>query len=159
MDELRAAIGALREEGEAPTAPAPRLERLEPLVAMAADADVRVEVTVAGAPRPLPAAVDLAAYRIVQESLTNVVRHAGAHVARVAIRYDANALFVQVDDDGDRETGADGGRAAALPSGHGLAGMRERAASVGGQLEAGPAPYPARGFRVTASLPLNGRAS
>jgi signal transduction histidine kinase len=148
LAELRATVGVLREPREgAPRAPARGLSQLQELVAMAAGADVRVEVAVEGSARPLPALVDLAAYRIVQESLTNVVRHARARLAKVSIRYEPDALVVQVDDDG-RGVASD-----VLAEGYGLPGMQERAAAIGGRLEAGPAPHPARGFRVRAWLP------
>jgi signal transduction histidine kinase len=137
MAELRATVGLLRER--------PRgLGELERLVETTAGAGVRVDVEVSGDPRPVPPAVDRTAYRIVQESLTNVVRHARATAAKVALRYDDAALVLSVEDDG---RGANGGG----DDGHGLAGMRERAAAVGGTVEAGPAP--GRGFRVVARLP------
>jgi signal transduction histidine kinase len=149
MAEIRATIGVLREEDDAaPRSPSPRLAQLEGLVDLAADAEVTVEVTVAGKSRPLPAVVDLAAYRIVQESLTNVLRHAGAQLARVTISYEPDTLVVRVEDDGHGSRGA-----RAVADGHGLAGMRERAEAVGGRFEAGPAPFPGRGFRVQAWLP------
>jgi signal transduction histidine kinase len=110
---------------------------------------LRVELSVTGAVGPLPAAVDLTAYRIVQESLTNVIRHAGAREATISIHYDPDAVVIEVDD------GGRGSPNGALPAvdGHGLAGMRERAAALGGRLEAGPAPHPGEGFRVRAWLP------
>jgi signal transduction histidine kinase len=146
LAELRAAVGVLREAGEGvPRTPAPRLSQLEELVGMVGG-DLQVDVSVSGRPRPLPAIVDLTAYRIVQESLTNVLRHADATQAKVSIRYGPDEVVVQVDDDG-RGT-VDGGTA-----GFGLTGMRERALAVGGRLEAGSAPSPNRGFRVRASLP------
>jgi signal transduction histidine kinase len=149
--EIRAAVGVLREpEGEAPRAPAPGLAQLKELVEMAAAAQLQVELSMTGAARPLPAAVDLTAYRIVQESLTNVIRHAGAREATVSIRYEPDAVVVEIDDDG---RGATNGNPSAT-DGHGLAGMRERAAALGGRLEAGPAPP--RGFRVRARLPTGG---
>ncbi|MFC6936958.1 sensor histidine kinase [Actinomadura yumaensis] len=105
----------------------------------------------AGVPVPLPAPVDLAGYRIVQEALTNVVRHAGAVTATVDIRRTADAVIVQIDDDGAGP--ADPG---ALERGNGLRGMRERAAAVGGEMTAGAGP--SGGFRVWARLPLEGPA-
>jgi signal transduction histidine kinase len=151
MAELRATVGVLRVPREgAPRSPAPTLTQLEELVGMAAAADVRVEVSVSGTARPLPAVVDLTAYRIVQESLTNVLRHAGASLTTVAIRYEPDAVVVQVDDDG-RGAAND---AASDVEGYGVAGMRERAAAIGGRLEAGPAPDPEGGYRVRAWLPL-----
>jgi signal transduction histidine kinase len=145
--ELRATVGLLRESSErAPRSPAPRLSRLDELVRMAAGAEVDVEVSVSGTPRPLPAIVDLTAYRIIQESLTNVLRHAGASLARVSIQYGRDEVVVQVEDDGR-------GRGNGAGQGYGVTGMRERALAVGGRLEAGPAPSPGRGFRVRATLP------
>jgi signal transduction histidine kinase len=146
LAELRATVGVLREAGEGvPRSPAPGLSQLEELVDTAGG-DVRVDVSVSGRPRPLPAIVDLTAYRIVQESLTNVLRHADATQAKVSIRYGPEELVVQVDDDG-RGT-VDGANA-----GFGVTGMRERALAIGGRLDAGPAPSPSQGFRVWASLP------
>jgi signal transduction histidine kinase len=146
--ELKATIGVLREgAAEAPRGPAPGLAQLDGLIEMASGAGVRVEVTVTGDARPLPGAVDLTAYRIVQESLTNVIRHAPASAAHVRVDFGADALVVRVEDDGN---GTGNGTA-----GYGLVGMRERVAAVGGTLDAGPAP--GGGFRVHATLPT-GRA-
>ena len=151
LAELRATVGVLREpREEVPRSPAPSLSRLEELVGMAAGSGVQVDVAVSGAARPLPAVVDLTAYRIVQESLTNVVRHAGANRATVAIRYEPDAVVVQIDDDG---RGSANGITSA-GDGFGITGMRERAAAIGGRLEAGPAPFPDEGFRVRAWLPV-----
>jgi signal transduction histidine kinase len=162
MAELKATVTMLR-EGAAPRGPLPGLDQLEELVDMARSAGVRVELAVSGVARPLPPAVDLTAYRIVQESLTNVLRHAGAASATVRVCYRPDAVEVQVDDDGwgsgrppPGAAGAPTGATAAAPgarfTGHGLAVMAERAAAVGGQLVAGPGS--ARGFRVHARLPL-----
>jgi signal transduction histidine kinase len=173
MAELKATVTALR-EGDAPRGPLPSLDRLGELVGMAAGAGVRVDLEVTGERRPLPPAVDLTAFRIVQESLTNVLRHAQASSATVRLRYGPDALQVEVDDDGRGATGgwrgaaatagargADGGRPGAglaapggAAAGHGLAVMAERAAAVGGRLVAGPGAE--RGFRVEARLPLDG---
>jgi signal transduction histidine kinase len=151
--EVRAALDVLREpEGDAPRAPAPGLAQLEELVHAAA-AELQVELSVTGAARPLPAAVDLTAYRIVQESLTNVIRHAEASEATVSIHYEPDAVVVEIDDDGRGSTNG----APTAADGHGLAGMRERAAALGGRLEAGPAPHSGDGFRIRAWLPT-GRA-
>jgi signal transduction histidine kinase len=106
-----------------------------------------VRVVVDGNPVELPPAVDLAAYRVVQESLTNVVRHAGPASATVRVAYGAAEVVVEVTDDG---TGAD--PAGADGGGHGIAGMRERVAALGGELRAGPRPQ--GGFQVRARLPL-----
>jgi signal transduction histidine kinase len=145
--ELGATIGVLREGAtEAPREPAPGLAQLGGLIEKAGGAGLRVEFTSTGEARPLPGAVDLTAYRVVQESLTNVIRHAHASVARVRVHFDAEALIVRVEDDGD---GTGNGAA-----GHGLIGMRERVAAVGGTFEAGP--VPGAGFRVQATLPTGG---
>jgi signal transduction histidine kinase len=143
--ELRSLLGALREVDEAaPRAPAPTLARLDDLVASAAAAGVAARVETNEAHRPLPPSVDLAAYRIVQEALTNVSRHAGAATADVRVVYGDDDLVVQVDDNG---------RGAAHPVvGTGITGMTERATALGGRLQAGP--RTAGGFRVRAWLPL-----
>jgi signal transduction histidine kinase len=149
--ELKATVGVLREGGTAaPRAPAPGLAELDGLVEMAAGAGVRVEVSVAGSARPLPGTVDLTAYRIVQESLTNVVRHARASTATVSVRYDPDAVVLEVHDNGSGDTNGptDDG------DGGGLIGMRERAAALGGTLQAGLAP--GGGFLVRATLPTGG---
>jgi signal transduction histidine kinase len=149
MAELKATVGVLRGvDGQpAPLAPTPGLSQLDSLLEAAHHAGLQVEAVVAGEPRPLPAAVDLTAYRIVQESLTNVARHAGASSAIVAVRYERNSVVIEVCDDGRGATAV----AAAGQGGHGLAGMAERAAAVGGRLETGP--QSAGGFRVWSSLP------
>ncbi|HEX6450791.1 MAG TPA: sensor histidine kinase [Trebonia sp.] len=142
----------------APLAPAPGLARLGRLVERTSGTGVRVSLEQSGTVRDVPAGVDLSAYRIAQEALTNVVRHAGAGAScTVSIQYGDDALVVEVTDDGGaRGTGtawAARGETAAVSGGHGIIGMRERAALCGGSLEAGPAPD--GGFRVTATLPLH----
>jgi signal transduction histidine kinase len=163
MQELRAALGALRHPGGPPRAPGPGLGQLGELVEGVAGAGRAVEVVVEGDPGELPPAVDLAAYRVVQESLTNVVKHAGPATATVRVAYGDKDLTVQVDDDG-KGPPADGngvesasGRRSTDPdrpdgrSGQGLVGMRERVEAAGGQLRAGP--RPGGGFQVRARLP------
>jgi signal transduction histidine kinase len=147
MAELKATVGVLRagEGDEAPRAPSPGLGQLEGLFETARDAGLRVTAAVSGEPRPLPVLVDLTAYRIVQESLTNVRRHSGADTATVTIRYEPADVVIEVDDDGRGPATTDG------RTGYGLAGMAERSAAVGGNLEAGR--RPGGGFRVTARLP------
>jgi signal transduction histidine kinase len=149
LGELRAMLSALREAGEqAPRSPAPGLGRLPELIARTSAAGVSVTAHVTGQARPLPAAVDLAAYRIVQESLTNAARHARAASVTVQVAYGEDDLRIDVADDG---RGVPAGRAG---SGTGIHGMRERAVALGGQFEAGP--RPGRGFGVRARLPLGG---
>jgi signal transduction histidine kinase len=151
LAELRSTIGPLRADGrEAPRAPTPTLARLDPLLETAARAGLPVEVGVRGEPRPLPAAVDVAGYRIVQESLTNVVRHARAHGATVTLEYGPAFVEVEIIDDG--RNGASGSA-----PGHGIAGMRERAEAVGGRVEAGPRFV--GGFRVWARLPTGAEST
>ncbi|KOV61114.1 histidine kinase [Streptomyces sp. NRRL WC-3618] len=146
LGEVRQVLDTLRTPGDAPRAPAPGLDRLPELVEQAAGAGLSVEVR--GAVPKLAPGADLAAFRIVQEALTNVVRHSGSRRARVRVDADEadGALRLCVDDDGPA-TGADAGG-----SGNGLAGMRERAAALGGTIEAGPRAD--GGFRVLAVLPL-----
>jgi len=153
LQELRATLGLLRQvDGPETRSPAPGLAQLERVIASttAAGLDVRLDVT--GEPRDLPTGVDLAAYRIIQESLTNVIRHARAATARIAIAYRRADLVIQIEDDG-RGVDEHGPPA---PGGNGLLGMRERAAALGGDLEAGP--LAVGGFRVRARLPLDGAA-
>jgi signal transduction histidine kinase len=150
MVEIRATVGVLRERRDAPPrSPAPGLAQLEELVEATAGTEVQVDVSVSGPARALPAVVDMTAYRIVQESLTNVLRHAGASLATVSISYEPEAVVVQVDDDG---SGLANGAAPAA-DGYGLAGMQERVAAIGGRFDASPLPRPGSGFRVRAWLP------
>jgi signal transduction histidine kinase len=150
--ELRRLLGVLRQDGEpqASLTPAPGLANLEGLLAEVAEAGLAVRLRVEGTPSPLPAGVDLSAYRIVQEALTNVVKHAGPAHAQVTIRYRDHEVAVEVIDDGPgvAAVAADGRRG----TGHGLIGMAERVAAFGGDLEVGP--RPGGGFRVAARLPL-----
>jgi signal transduction histidine kinase len=153
LQELRATLGLLRQvDGPEPRSPAPGLAQIEGVIASTSAAGIDVRLEVSGEPRILPAGVDLAAYRIIQESLTNVLRHARAATARIAIVYQPADVVIQVDDDG-RGIDDHGPQAG---GGNGLLGMRERASALGGELEAGPlAPG---GFRVRARLPLDGAA-
>jgi signal transduction histidine kinase len=151
LRELRAILNVLRQADDADfTQPAPGLAQLDVLITGAARAGLATSLGVTGPATPLPAAVDLAAYRIVQESLTNAIRHAGPATASVSLSYDDAELRIDVAD-----TGRGSLAAQSEGSGHGLIGMRERAASVGGVVEAGPAR--AGGYRVTARLPLDGQ--
>jgi signal transduction histidine kinase len=161
LRELRAILDVLRQADEAdPTAPAPGAGQLRGLIDRAAQAGLETTLTVTGPPRPLPAAVDLAAYRIVQESLTNTVRHAGPATAAVTLTYADGELLVEVVDTGLGGPASDPGLSGdsafdAASGGHGLVGMGERATSVGGSLQAGPRPE-GGGWRVAAELPAPG---
>jgi signal transduction histidine kinase len=160
LREVRSVLGVLRGVDEqVPRAPTAGLDQLGELVKRSAAAGVAVDVEVDGRQRPLPTSVDLAAFRIVQESLTNVARHSGADAARVTLGFGDDELTVQVDDDGAAGAGVDrvtgGGAAEGQPTdGNGIAGMRERAVALGGALDVGPGGD--RGFRVRARLPLWG---
>jgi signal transduction histidine kinase len=151
--ELRAILGVLRcvDDGDVP-ATRRGVGGLDALAATASSAGVPTRVAISGRPRPLLAAVDQAAYRIVQESLTNVLRHAGPASASVRVAYEPERLVVEVVDDGHAQQVRDGARSPG--TGHGIAGMRERALALGGQLEAGK--RTGGGFLVRASLPFGG---
>jgi signal transduction histidine kinase len=149
LRELRASVAVLREAGVGtPAGPAPGLAELDRLAARAAAAGLRVTLRRETGDRQLPAVVELTAYRIIQEALTNVIRHAGAGAATVSVTGTAGALLVEVTDDGA------GAAAGTRPGarGYGLLGMAERAAALGGRVEHGP--LPGGGFRVAAVLPL-----
>jgi signal transduction histidine kinase len=146
LAEMRRMVGVLRRPEEAPTlAPQPSLEHVDKLVEQAREAGLPVELRIEGEPLSLPAGVDLTAYRLVQEGLTNALKHARAERAHVLVRYGAGDIEVTVSDDG-RGAGSDDG------GGHGLVGMRERVAVYGGALEAGP--LPDGGYRLRARLPV-----
>jgi signal transduction histidine kinase len=145
LGELRAILGVLRDPDDG-DAPAPGLRRVEELAGMARQAGLDVEVEVGAPPRELPSAVDQAAYRIVQEAITNVIRHAGRARVLVSVSYGPGGLELRVADDGRGPSGdADG-------AGRGIVGMRERAGLLGGELTAGP--RPGGGYQVRARLPL-----
>jgi signal transduction histidine kinase len=143
LGELRRVVGVLR--SDASRAPQPDLASVDDLVASVRQAGLDVDVRTEGRARPVTGVVGLAAYRVVQEALTNVLRHAAARRAEVALAYGDDALVVTVSDDGRGAAGSNGG-------GHGLAGMRERVATLGGSLDAGP--RAGGGFAVRARLPL-----
>ncbi|MBW0102564.1 sensor histidine kinase [Pseudonocardia sp. KRD291] len=146
LREMRSTLGVLRGVDEqAPHHPTPGLDRLEALLDDVRGAGLPVVLRTEGPPRVLPTGTDLAAYRIVQESLTNALRHAGPASATVLLRHSGDALEIRVDDDG---AGAPG----EVHDGNGLVGMRERAHALGGTLETGSGPD--GGFRVHARLPL-----
>ena len=147
LEEMRRLLGILRAEPdaqEAPMAPQPRMRELDALVARARGSGARVELAVLGEQRELAPALELSAFRITQEALTNVLKHAPGSTARIRLVYRPDALSIEVADDGP---GMRSGR-----SGHGLIGMRERAELFGGTFDAGD--QPAGGFAVRAVLPL-----
>jgi signal transduction histidine kinase len=179
LEEMRRMLGVLRQQdaadgasrgaAAAPLAPAPGLSDIDRLIQRTCGAGVQVSLERSGHVRAVPAGVDMSAYRIIQEALTNVVKHAGGSAyCSVSLRYGADILDIQVTDDGGRSlvlapTGAGGayagacggaylGAGAAPAAGHGIIGMRERANLCGGHFSAGP--LPAGGFQVTVALPL-----
>ncbi len=143
LAEMRRVLALLRDDGDRPLTPQPGLDGLGDLVSDARSGGLRADLLVDGDPRPLPAGLDLATYRIVQEALTNVRRHARASSVRVRLTYAADALRIEVSDDG---VGPADPRA-----GHGLIGMRERASLYGGTLETEGS---GAGFTVRAVLPV-----
>jgi signal transduction histidine kinase len=155
LTDMRRMLGILRNPDDvADLSPQPSITRLDSLITQARDAGVSVEYEVLGNPRPLPSAMDLSAYRIVQEALTNTIKHAGPASAQVVVRYESDRIEIEVVDDGrgaarELQNGRD--------PGHGLVGMRERAALYGGQLQAGP--RPGGGYSVTATIPLESAAT
>jgi signal transduction histidine kinase len=145
LGEMRRLLGLLREgDEELAMAPQPTLGRLDELVAQVRAAGLPVELSIEGKPMELPPGVDLSAYRIVQEALTNALKHAGPATARVAVRYVDTGLEVEISDDGAGSGNGSGG-------GHGLAGIRERVTIFGGDVEAGA--QPEGGYAVRAWLP------
>jgi signal transduction histidine kinase len=151
LAEMRFMLGALRRDGNgSDDSPTPGLDRLDELIARARDAGLEVRVCVQGQPEPLSSGLDLVAYRVVQEALTNTLKHANADGATVLVRYAGRALELQIHDSGR-------GRQAGMPLGHGIIGMRERVSLYGGEFEAGP--LADGGFAVRARLPLSGTAA
>ncbi|WP_405506567.1 sensor histidine kinase [Streptomyces purpurascens] len=150
LRELKATLGLLRDNDDDPGSPglepSPGLARLPELVAACESAGLQVTVTTEGEPEQLSPGVDLTAYRIVQEALTNVAKHAAAEAAHVRLVYTGSRLLIAVVNDGPSKPEAAQGR------GFGVVGMRERAHSIGGELCAGPRPQ--GGFEVTTALPL-----
>jgi signal transduction histidine kinase len=144
LTDLRRLLGLVRDDDTLRLAPRPGLQELDALVDEMRKAGVPIEVEIRGTPRDLPAGVDLSAFRILQEALTNVLKHAGEARARVVVAYAPNAIELEVVDDG---------RVKAHGHGHGLIGMRERVILYGGTLEAGPSQH--GGYRVRARLPLD----
>jgi signal transduction histidine kinase len=155
LTELSRLLGVIRSDSSPapPLTPQPSLENLDTLVQQAREAGLHVDLVVEGRRRPVPVAMDLSAYRIIQEAITNAMKHAPSARVEVAVCYGADALELRVMNDGC-------GRAGKTPagrSGHGIVGMRERVALFGGELQVGPTPE--GGFRVAARLPLEDAAS
>jgi signal transduction histidine kinase len=151
LTEMRRLLGAMRRAGEDPAlTPQPGLDRLDALAEEVGRAGLPVRLHRDGKPFPLPRAVDLSAYRIIQEGLTNALKHARATGADVTLRYGADDLQLEVRDDGTGATSSDG-------LGHGLVGIRERVKIYGGEMTAGAAPD--GGFILTARLPVEGEGS
>jgi signal transduction histidine kinase len=147
LAEMRKMVGVLRRPEEAPAlAPQPSLEHLDKLIAHTREAGLPVELRIEGTPEPLAASVDLTAYRLVQEGLTNAIKHARAKHAEVLVRYGDGHVELTVTDDGSGDGGGESG-------GHGLVGMRERVSVYGGKLEAGP--LADGGYRLRARLPVS----
>jgi signal transduction histidine kinase len=142
LSELRALLGVLRRDDKVPLAPQPTLRDLDALIRQTG---LTVDTHIEGDVRPLPAVVELCAYRVVQEALTNVIKHAPGASANVRIDYERSWLAIDVTDDGPGPTGAEGG-------GHGLLGMRERVELLGGRMRAGRGPR--GGFSVDVRIPL-----
>jgi len=151
LTEMRRLLGLLRTDQTAPDfAPQPGLGRLESLVGQMSEAGLDVELTVTGDPSTLPAGVDLSAYRVIQESLTNTLRHGGPSArAKVQVECDGEQLTIEVTDDG---YGAAESLVVSDGAGHGIVGMRERVAMLDGEFRAGP--RPGGGYRVQAVLPI-----
>jgi signal transduction histidine kinase len=146
LAEMRRLLGVLRETDETPSlAPQPTLARVEELLARFRDAGLAVQLEVEGVARPLAPGIDVSAYRIVQEGLTNVLKHAGASTATVVLRYEPDGLELEIANDG-------AGAPAANGAGKGLLGMRERVTLYGGQFNAGP--REGGGYLLRARLPL-----
>ncbi|MFF3938735.1 sensor histidine kinase [Streptomyces phaeofaciens] len=152
LRELKATVGLLRrpEDSDSPLQPAPKLEQLPTMVAALATTGLDVAVTTEGEPRPLSPAVDLTAFRIIQEALTNVSKHAGTPTAQVTLAYTDDVLKIEISNErGHPATTA----SASVDSGFGLISMRERALSTGGRFTAGPRPD--GGYTAVAELPLH----
>jgi signal transduction histidine kinase len=158
---MRAVLGVLRDP-ENGRVPRPGLGQVDALTAMAREAGLDVKLDIAPSTAPLPSAVDHTAYRILQESITNVIRHVGPTRVTVALDYGTDVLEVRVSDEGGRGASGDDGGGPQPPAvaahgssaepGRGILGMRERCGLLGGELTAGPRPR--GGFEVTARLPL-----
>jgi signal transduction histidine kinase len=156
LTDVKAILGVLRADSDPgqPRTPRGGLDQLDVLLDPVRAAGVQPQLTVHGSARPLPAAVDLAAYRIIQEALTNVLRHARARTVQLDLRYEPERVVIRILDDGP---GASPGQAGSNgQDGHGISGMRERALALSGQFTAGP--HPDGGFQVCCTLPTPDQA-
>jgi signal transduction histidine kinase len=150
LTEMRRLVGLLRRQGTVPDfSPQPSMRAVDVLVGTIREAGLPTELAVEGEPRELAPGVDLAAYRVIQEALTNALKYAGPARAWVTVRWREDEIEVEIANDGSSEAVGDG-------TGHGLIGLRERVALVGGTIESGP--RAGGGFVVTARLPHRGRA-
>jgi signal transduction histidine kinase len=155
--EMRRLVGVLRDDNDgAALMPQPTVGEIPALLDRLADAGLEIDLQTEGEQRQIPAGVDLSVYRIVQEALTNTLKHAGPVHARVRLVWSADNLDVEIRDDGPPAGLADAPQAHPGSGGHGLVGMHERVSLFGGELEAGP--MPEGGYRVAARLPLGGLA-
>lgn len=149
LTEMRRLVGLLRDQSATPDfAPQPSMRAIDVLLGTVRESGLPVDLVVEGTPAELPPGVDLAAYRVIQEALTNALKYAGPARACVTVRWKRGELELEVANDGTSEPGGDGG-------GHGLVGLRERVSLVGGTIESGP--KEGGGFVVTAHLPLGDR--
>ena len=156
LADVKAILGVLRADNDPgqPRTPRGGLDQLEALLDPVRAAGVQPQLTVHGSARPLPAAVDLAAYRIIQEALTNVLRHARAHTVQLDLRYEPSQVVIRIRDDGSAASPGQAGTNG--QDGHGISGMRERALALSGHLTAGP--QPDGGFQVRCALPTPDQA-
>jgi signal transduction histidine kinase len=156
LADVKAILGVLRADDDPaqPRSPRGGLDQLEALLDPVRAAGVQPQLTVHGSARPLPAAVDLAAYRIIQEALTNVLRHARARTVWLDLRYEPERVVIRIRDDGSAASPGQAGSNG--QGGHGLSGMRERALALSGQFTAGP--HPDGGFQVRCTLPIPDQA-
>jgi signal transduction histidine kinase len=157
LTEMRHLVGILREDEDQERQPLPRLERLPALVDEARASGLTVDLAVEGSPVELPAGLELAAYRLIQEALTNASKHAPRSHVRVHLGYEPDRLRIEVSDDGGSSSAATATGRDAPDRGHGLIGMRERVQMYGGRMQTRA--MPGGGFRVEATLPLSGEAA
>ena len=156
LTDVRTILGVLRADNDPdqPRTPRGGLDQLDALLDPVRTAGVQPQLTVHGSARPLPAAVDLAAYRIIQEALTNVLRHARARTVQLDLRYEPSQVVIRIRDDGSAASPGQAGTNG--QDGHGISGMRERALALSGQFTAGP--HPDGGFQVRCALPTQDQA-